>query len=151
MTLDIRVLGASVLVAAALLGVGAACGGDDEESSDATASASLSIQMDDYSFDPMDATTEAGSVSITADNVGTEEHELEIFETDADPSSLPVSGDEVDTEALEDTGAEEIGELEAEPGESETKVFDLAAGRYIMICNVPGHYEEGMWGTLTVE
>ncbi len=38
------------------------------------------------------------------------------------------------------------------PGESGTVSFGaLDAGDYIYICTVPGHYEAGMWGVLTVQ
>lgn len=38
------------------------------------------------------------------------------------------------------------------PGENGTVSFDaLDAGDYIYICTVPGHYEAGMWGVLTVQ
>jgi uncharacterized cupredoxin-like copper-binding protein len=36
------------------------------------------------------------------------------------------------------------------PGESAPHTFDLKPGTYVMVCNVPGHYDAGMYGTLTV-
>jgi uncharacterized cupredoxin-like copper-binding protein len=136
--------------AALLLGVVTGCGGDDDGSAEGGAAAALTIEMGDYYFDPQDATAAPGNVSITVDNAGTVEHELVIFRTDVDPGTLDVAEGRIDEEALEESGAEEIGELEAESGESETQTFELDAGQYIMICNLEGHYEEGMWGTLTV-
>jgi uncharacterized cupredoxin-like copper-binding protein len=144
----------ALLASASLLfGAATACGGDDDDGSpggEAEGDAALMIEMGDYYFDPQDATAAPGSVSITVDNVGTVEHELVIFRTDVDPGSLDVVGGRIDEGALEESGAEEIGELEAESGESETQTFDLDAGQYIMICNLEGHYEQGMWGTITV-
>jgi uncharacterized cupredoxin-like copper-binding protein len=29
--------------------------------------------------------------------------------------------------------------------------FDLDAGAYVLICNVPTHYEQGMRGTVTLD
>ena len=140
----------AALVTAAVVGI-AGCGGEDGESAAPDGSAEIvAIAMGDYFFDPQDATAPSGALTLQAQNNGTVEHELEILSTDADPSALPVSGDEVDTEALEANGARELGELEAEPGESQSIAVDLAPGRYVMICNLPGHYRQGMWGTITI-
>lgn len=152
-----------LLLGAALLAFGlAACGDDDEGDEDgetaaaetgtaAGAAGALTIKMGDFFFDPKDATAEAGAVTISAPNVGQVEHELELFKSDAEPGDLPVSGDTVDTEAFEEEGAEEIGEAEAEPGETDELSADLDAGKYVMICNVPGHYQKGMYGSLTAK
>jgi uncharacterized cupredoxin-like copper-binding protein len=57
----------------------------------------------------------------------------------------------VDTEALEEEGAEEAGEVEAEAGETATGTFDVTEGKYAMVCNIPGHYQKGMYGSATVK
>ena len=46
---------------------------------------------------------------------------------------------------------EEIGEAEAEPGESAEFSAELEAGNYVMICKLPGHYQKGMYASLTAE
>ncbi|NOK58876.1 MAG: auracyanin [Chloroflexi bacterium AL-W] len=38
-----------------------------------------------------------------------------------------------------------------DPGESATVTFTLPPGTYTFICTFPGHYDQGMKGTLTVE
>lgn len=115
--------------------------------------ATLEIKMGDYFFDPENAIAQAGSSTIDAPNEGKVEHELVVFKTDLDPSKLPTdSAGNVDEEQLEQTGAEEEGEIaDVEPGESESGEFDLPPGKYVMFCNLPGHYERGMYGTIAVE
>ena len=145
------VVGATGAVIAAL-GVGA-CGDEEEDSTTATdtsaAAGSLEIEMGDFYFDPQDATTEAGSVTITAPNVGEVEHELVLFKSDLDPAKLPTaSNGEVDEDKLAEE-AEEAGELEAEAGETAEGDFELTSGAYVMFCNLPGHYKQGMYGSLT--
>lgn len=134
------------------------CGGDDEETTtqpqtqaqtETGGPATLEIKMGDFFFEPKNVTTQAGPTTIKAPNVGKVEHELVVFKSDLDPAKLPTKGPEVDEEELEEMGAEEAGEIEAEPGETESKEFDLTAGKYVMICNIPGHYEKGMYGSLT--
>ena len=65
--------------------------------------------------------------------------------TDANPAELPKNGDKVD----EGTGVGEIGDVE--PGSTKKATFKLATGKYAMVCALPGHYEGGMYGSLTVE
>ncbi|HET8975008.1 MAG TPA: plastocyanin/azurin family copper-binding protein [Solirubrobacterales bacterium] len=141
-------------LAVVVLGLGA-CGGDDDDDDGTTTGASaggaVEIVMDDYSFSPANATVPAGPVTITAPNEGKVEHELVLFKSDADPAKLPVSGAEADEAAFEAQGAEVIGEAEAEPGESGEFDAELEAGAYVMICNLPGHYQKGMYGSLTAE
>jgi uncharacterized cupredoxin-like copper-binding protein len=141
-------------LAVVVLGL-SACGGDDDDDDATTTGASaggaVEIVMDDYSFTPAEATAPTGAVTITTPNEGKVEHELVLFKSDADPATLPVSGGEVDEEGFEEGGAEVIGEAEAEPGETSEFSAELEAGDYVMICNLPGHYQRGMYGSLTAE
>ena len=127
----------------------AGCGDDDDgngEAAKAPAAASgLTIRMTEFAFDPDDATATAGTVEITAPNDGKVVHELVILKTDADPAALPMKDGEVD----ESTSVGEIADVE--PGATKTQSFKLEPGRYAMVCALPGHYEGGMYGSLTVE
>jgi len=155
-----------ILIVAALAAVAiGACGSDDDDGDDggattgagteteaAAGAGAVTVEMGDFFFDPKDVTTDAGSVTISAPNIGQVEHELVLFKSDADPASLPVAGGEVDEEALEEQGAEEAGEIEdVAPGETKEHGFELTAGKYVMFCNVPAHYEQGMYGSVTVK
>ena len=53
----------------------------------------------------------------------------------------------VDEDKAGDKG--EVSELD--PGKSGTLTVELKAGKYLLICNVPGHYGAGMWAEFTVE
>ena len=101
--------------------------------------------MTEYAFDPDDAVAKAGKVTITAPNDGKVVHELVLLKTDADPANLPKKGDEVD----ESTSVGEIADVE--PGSTKKATFKLAPGKYAMVCALPGHYEGGMYGSLTVK
>ena len=93
----------------------------------------------------------AGPVTITTPNGGQVEHELVLLKTDRSPTSLPVKGNEVDEEGLEAKGVETPGEIEeVGPGQTKSGSFKLA-GSYVMICNLPGHFQKGMYGSLTVK
>ncbi|MEO8501055.1 MAG: plastocyanin/azurin family copper-binding protein [Vicinamibacteria bacterium] len=89
----------------------------------------------------------AGKVAVTAKNEGKEKHELIALRTDLAIDKFPVVDGKVDENKLE--GTDEIDGLD--PGKSETKTFDLPAGRYVFYCNQPKHYEQGMRTELIVK
>lgn len=134
--------------------IAAGCGSDDTTSdttSSATtettqaASAAITIRMTEFAFSPKDARAKAGKVTITAPNDGNVVHELVVLRTDADPAALPMDGADVD----ESTSVGEIADVE--PGDTKKTTLDLEPGAYVMVCALPGHYESGMYGSLTVE
>ena len=45
-------------------------------------------------------------------------------------------------------GVKELGDLE--PGKSGEMTVRLKAGKYLLFCNLPGHYKAGMYHVLTV-
>lgn len=155
-------------VALALLAIGAlliaGCGGDDSTTTTTTtetetaagggggAGATLTIKMGDFYFAPKNVTVQAGATTIEAPNEGSAEHELVLFKTNKNPASLPTEANgDVDEEKL-DEEAEEVGEIaDVEPGETKSEKFNLTPGKYVMFCNIPGHYAQGMYGSLTVE
>lgn len=154
---------ALVAIAAMLI---AGCGGGDdgtttttenESESAATGTggsgggATLEIKMGDFFFAPKNATAKAGQTTIEAPNEGSVEHELVLFKTNMDAAKLPTEASGgVDEEKL-DQIAEEGGEVpDVEAGETKSGNFNLTPGKYVMFCNLPGHYAQGMYGTLTV-
>ena len=72
-------------------------GGGDNETSTTQAQApaqssgggSLTINMSDYAFSPKDATTNAGTVTISTPNQGQLPHELVLFKTNSPPAHSP--------------------------------------------------------------
>jgi uncharacterized cupredoxin-like copper-binding protein len=69
-------------------------------------------------------------------------HEFILIQTDAPASELPT--DETTGRVLEDavtiiTAAEDIP-----PSNSRNITINLAAGHYVIVCNLPGHYAQGM-------
>jgi uncharacterized cupredoxin-like copper-binding protein len=151
------------LVAGLLIAGCGASKGSDVATSAATTSQStttssggsqntLTVKMSDYSFTPSAPTVKAGPVTISAPNDGQIQHELVVFKTDKSAGSLPTKGAEVDEDGLEASGATNEGEIQdVAAGETKSTDFKLAPGKYVMICNVPGHYAQGMYGTITVK
>jgi plastocyanin len=142
-----KLLALLAVVAFATLGL-AACGGDDDDDDGGeTAAAETTTEEttggggggatvdisspsgSDLAYDQTDLTTTAGSVTVNYNN----------------PQSL--SHDVV----IEDETGQELGKTELiSAGETSTTV-DLQPGTYTFFCDVPGHREGGMEGTLTVQ
>ncbi len=132
---------AVLAVAVGVLGlVLAGCGGQTEEAGGASA---VSVTLADFSISADPQGVPAGSVTFSVSNKGPSEHELVVLRTDLAPDALPVEEGKVEEEA---SGIEEVGEVEEfEAGGTESATFDLEPGSYVLICNIPGHYEAGMY------
>ncbi|HXG36027.1 MAG TPA: plastocyanin/azurin family copper-binding protein [Dehalococcoidia bacterium] len=128
-----------------------ACG--DGEEAPPTGGAEVQVTLDEWSIKPNVSTVKAGPITFKADNRGAVAHELEIFSIgrDVDIAKLPLKASKADPEAV---GAKEIGEIEEEDLPSKGKdeaTFTLQSGRYLLICNIPAHYQQGMYAELKVE
>ena len=49
-----------------------------------------------------------------------------------------------------DAGFKELGGTDTIVKGTTSAAVDLSRGKYIFMCSVPGHWEDGMWGRLTV-
>jgi uncharacterized cupredoxin-like copper-binding protein len=127
------------LVLAALVAIGAGCtstGGEDD--------VEVSLRDDAVTLTP--ATADTGSVTFAATNDGSVTHEIEVFSGDVDPATLPIENNVASTDGLE-----LIDEIEdITPGASADLTIELDAGTYVVMCNLPGHFEEGMHAVLEV-
>jgi plastocyanin len=137
-------------LAAALICLAVGCGdGDDEEAGTNTTATTTSettvtdttelpengqvVEMVDYDFLPKHLTAAPGEV-IVAENKGRVPHNLTIT-AGADP---------------ENPGESLVGTEEVEPHKSGAVSVDLPPGDYGVVCTIPGHAEEGMFGTIRV-
>lgn len=113
-------LGGTVLAGLLLAGCGGGSGTPSAQSVTVKA-------QDTFAFDPNTLTAQVGqTVEINVENAGVLEHNLVIDELNV--SAGPIQG-----------------------GQSASVSFTpTAAGTLIYYCNVPGHREAGMEGTLTV-
>lgn len=91
----------------------------------------------------------AGDVKFTMKNAGTIPHEFIVVKTDFAPGEIPLgSNNRFDEEG---EGVEAIGEIpEWEPGTTGTVTLKLPAGKYQLLCNIAGHYKNGMYVPFTV-
>lgn len=86
---------------------------------------------------------------INAVNRGQISHELIVIKTDISSDKLPILGGQVE----EEKAGVVIGRVSnLQPGE--TRQFymnNIEPGRYVLIDNIPGHYEQGMHASFLIK
>lgn len=109
------------------------------------------ITLKDFQIDLSPTTVPAGDVTFAASNEGPTVHEFEIFSVPdgVDPTDLAVASNVADTESQ---GLKVIDEVEdIAPATTASVTVTLEPGSYAVICNLPGHYEQGMSIAFAVE
>ena len=114
----------AVLTALALALFG--CGADDAAPDVTGDGTSIQIVAGDMYYEPENVSANAGTIEITLVNEGAAEHNVVVEE----------AGDAL--------------VVHADPGQTATGTIDLDPGTYTIYCDIPGHRESGMEGTLTV-
>ena len=105
----------------------------------------VAVHMQDYKVILSVAAVKAGTVKFGIKNEGGMEHSFELIKTDLPFDKLPTTGD---AKAKEDGLVKQVKSLPV--GKVSVVSADLAAGSYVVICNVAGHYQLGMRAALTV-
>ena len=142
-----KLLALFAVVALAAFGL-AACGDDDEddggdttaavtttqETTGAGAAGGSTVELSapangDLAYDQTDVTAKAGPVTINFDNPASLSHDV----------------------VVEDESGMELGKTELVSQGEASATVDLQPGTFTFFCDVPGHREGGMEGTLTVK
>ena len=108
--------------------------------------ASVQVTLKDFSIAVDPASVNAGTVSFDITNDGPSTHELAIVRTDKAPDDLPVENGEIPEGEIDIVDEQE----DIAPSTSTTLSVDLSAGSYVLVCNLPGHYQQGMHAAFTV-
>jgi uncharacterized cupredoxin-like copper-binding protein len=110
----------------------------------AASAGKVTVTTTEYAFAPAAITAKAGRLKITLDNQGKVPHELVVLRTDQGADALTASGGRVSEKSS-------VGEVsETAGGATKSATITLKPGKYVFVCNIPGHYQDGMRGTLTV-
>lgn len=128
---------------AALVVAGGACGGSGHATAVATSEHDFAVSLGTTS-------APAGKVRFEIANDGPSAHELVVFRTHLADDKMPtdpdgkIIEDDPQIKSVADTGGD-VGR-----GQHKTLTAKLAAGHYVVVCNLPSHYKLGMHSTLTV-
>ena len=118
-----------------------AAGGDDA----AAPAGAITVDLAEWSVAPAESSAQAGKVVFNARNIGEAPHELEVIATDTPAADFPVEKGQAKVDG------EAIGEVEGiGGGQNKVLEVDLEPGHYALICNIPGHYEPGMYADFDV-
>jgi uncharacterized cupredoxin-like copper-binding protein len=110
----------------------------------------VAISEKDFSVNADNTSPKAGVLTFDVKNEGATAHQFVVLKTDIAEDKLPVASGTVNETA---TGITKIGEIpNIDPGQSQTLTTSaLAPGTYVLICNLPAHYQAGMHTTLHVQ
>lgn len=144
-----------------------ACSGDDDDNNDNNTP--VAPQMDETPSETMAAnevhvfekeyeitgeddaaimSPTAGEVTFEVHNDGEISHDFVIIKTDLGETALPVDGTKVDENG---TGVDVVDKIDTiDAGDAETLSVDLDPGKYVVICNIAGHYTQGMHASFEV-
>jgi plastocyanin len=127
--MNIRTGGLLISVATVgILGLAACGGGDSSGSSESVPADALVVEALDIKFDRDEYTAPAGATDIAYVSEGQQVHTLVVF----------------------DESNQKVGEtMRVNPGQTQVEAFELPAGTYTLVCDVPGHKDAGMVATLT--
>jgi len=111
----------------------------------AASSKSVKVTESEFKVSPSPKTVSAGKVTFSVKNAGDVEHELVIVKTNTAASKLKVSNGRASTKGT----VKQIKDIGS--GTSKSASVTLKKGHYVLLCNIPGHYGEGMHADLTVK
>lgn len=135
-----KALAATGVLAALLLGAGAAPG-----VATTTAASTVSVVIKEWSLKASAVTVPAGKTTFVVRNAGTMKHEFLVIRSDRHHHQLQVKGGRA-------SEAGERGEIERiAPGATRRLTLTLPAGKYVLLCNLPGHYKRGQYASLTAK
>jgi uncharacterized cupredoxin-like copper-binding protein len=106
--------------------------------------ASVGVTLKEFKVTPSVASVKAGKVTFKIANKGALAHELVVVKTSLAAAKLPVKNNVVTLRPLAKVGP-------FKPGQGGTLSVALKAGKYVLYCNVKGHYQAGQRVAFTVE
>ncbi len=114
------------------------------------AAGTVDVALQEWAVVPAETSVAAGEVIFHVTNTGPADvHEFVVLKTDLDPGDLPTDATGKVSEG--GTGMEAIDEIEdIAVGQSQDLTVTLAAGKYVLLCNIydetkkEAHYKLGM-------
>jgi uncharacterized cupredoxin-like copper-binding protein len=108
------------------------------------AGTTVNVTEKEFKITPSVASAKGGKVTFKIKNKGALDHTFDIYKTALPVAKLPVKNDRVTLKALATSGP-------FKPGKSGTLTVTLKPGKYVLLCNVAGHYKAGQRIAFTVK
>jgi uncharacterized cupredoxin-like copper-binding protein len=109
-----------------------------------SAKIAVAVKLKEFKVLPSPTSAKAGPVAFTVKNTGALAHEFDVVKTNLPVAKLPVKGSRVTLKPLG-----KVGPLQ--PGKSAVLGLSLKPGKYVLYCNVSGHYQAGQRVGFTVK
>jgi uncharacterized cupredoxin-like copper-binding protein len=106
------------------------------------------VEVKDFKIEPSLPTVEAGLVTLRVRNQGPTTHEFVLTRSGLPADELPLAADGL---SVDEDRVVPLGELaEVEAGATGVLTLPLTPGRYVLFCNLEGHYLTGMSASIEV-
>jgi uncharacterized cupredoxin-like copper-binding protein len=126
-----------IVIHVVVLVLGAAVAGSAFASGSATG---VTVKLKEFKVLASGTTVKAGKVTFTVTNVGKINHEMVVMKSNLPPGKLPVNANH----RVPEKGV--VGEAgDIHPGQTKKVTLTLPAGRYVLLCNIAGHYVAGQY------
>ena len=130
-----------IVVAAGSVGVGVIAASPAATPTSGTA---VSVVLDEWKLTPSRTTVRPGRITFVTRNDGSMPHEFVVLRTDRAAKGLPVRGGK----AVEVGRRGKLSQMAS--GTSKRLSLRLGSGKYVLICNLLGHYQAGQAAALRV-
>jgi uncharacterized cupredoxin-like copper-binding protein len=129
-----------------LMSMAAACASASASSNGNT----INVTETSYKFALSPSTAPAGTVTFHVVNQAADvDHDFVVIQTDTPAAQLPIASSGLVDEAK---AGKVLGSVKGVPsGGSKDLTLNLTAGHYALICDLPGHYQLGMYADFTVK
>jgi uncharacterized cupredoxin-like copper-binding protein len=111
-----------------------------------TRATTIRLTEKEFSITPAIVSAKAGRVTFSVHNIGHLTHEFLVIKTPLLAAKLPVKGAKVVVKPTAQVGAI----LAIAPGKTRRLTLTLRKGHYVLICNLPAHYQAGQRATLNI-
>jgi len=134
-----------------------ACGGGASEGGSASGGAKapegkgpegpVTVALSEWAMKPASPSVKAGNVVFKVTNNGTTPHELVVVKADVAQDKLEKNSSGL----VDETKYKPLGRTKQLDGaKSEDLAVDVTPGKYVLLCNIAGHYDLGMHTAFTV-
>ena len=110
----------------------------------ATSGTAVSVTLEEWKLVPAQVIVRQGRISFVVRNDGTMDHEFVVLRSDVHHHSLKVTGGR----AVEKGRVAEIPLIPS--GVSKRLTLTVRPGKYVLLCNLVGHYQAGQYAALRV-
>jgi uncharacterized cupredoxin-like copper-binding protein len=109
----------------------------------------VKVSLTEFTVTPDSSSVAAGPVAFDVTNIGAAPHNFRIIKTDLAPDKLPVANSQADETQVTVVAGSSASFIAV--GASDAVSANLTPGNYVLICNVPTHYQSGMHAAFTVQ